>query len=547
MAYTAYNKLRALIVDDFDSFRMTVSKMLQSMGVASIDTASNGAEALRLSRAKPYDLVLCDHNLGEGKTGQQVLEDLRYHNILDQMSVFILISAESSRSIVMAAYDYEPDEYLTKPVTTRSLQRRLDRLMARRDKLSPIYRAINGGQIDVAIALCEKEIREEGRFAPLAQKILGQVYLDNGNLDEAEALFLRVLELRSLDWAMLGMASVKRARGDLSGARQWLEETCQEHPLYMKAYDLQAEICREQGARDRLQSVLENAVDVSPLAIQRQQQLAHIALANQDLSTAAQAYRKAVRLGENSVFDAAEVHLNFVRTTASLFQEDRILAKQLARDAMKALGDYEQRFGKAAEQRVETRLVEAQISAGLGDQRKAQQLLNEAQTVLSDEGVVLGLEASLELAKTYRALGQLDEAKELLGEVVTRYGSEQSQLEKVDRFLEEPVSQRHRHWVSEINQRGIQHYEQRQYQDAIRCFETALRKFPRHIGMRLNLAQALLDKMEAEGPAETEAQLLDETLTFVADIILPNHEQFRRFRQLQDLQKHCERRLKAGV
>ncbi len=123
------------------------------MGVSSIDTAGNGSDALRLCKANAYDLILCDHNLGKGKTGQQVLEDLRYHRILDPLAVFILISAESSRSIVMAAYDYEPDEYLTKPITTRSLQRRLDRLMARRDKLGPIYKAIDAGDTDTAIAL----------------------------------------------------------------------------------------------------------------------------------------------------------------------------------------------------------------------------------------------------------------------------------------------------------------------------------------------------------------------------------------------------------
>ncbi|WP_439509385.1 response regulator [Marinimicrobium koreense] len=546
MAYAGYKKLHALIVDDFDSFRMTVSKMLQEMGVNSIDTASNGAEALRLCKAKMYDLILCDHNLGKGKTGQQVLEDLRYHKILDPTAVFILISAESSRSMVMAAYDSEPDEYLAKPITTRSLQRRLDRLMARRDKLTPVYRAVNGKQYDVAIQLCRKEVASDGRFAAHCQKMLGHLYLEMGNVDAAEALYREALEHRSLDWAMVGMAEVKRARGDLLGAQQWLEETVQEHPLFMKAYDLQAQICREQGARDRLQKVLEHAVEVSPLAILRQQTLAETAMENHDVVTAATAYRKAVRLGENSVYDRADVHLDFARATATLFAEDKTLAKQYARDALKTLSDYEQRFGKQIDRKAEALLIEAQIAAGQGDKKLAEQLLEQTQSLLADEGLVLSLDASLELAKTYRATDRATEASELLEELTSLHAGQERDLEKIDRLLEEPVSHKNRQLVAEINQRGISFYEQQQYRDAIECFDEALRKFPRHIGVRLNLAQALLDKIDREGAHESDLAKVSVTLQFVTDTILPNHEQFRRFRQLQDLHRQVENKVKIG-
>jgi len=546
MAYAGYKKLHALIVDDFDSFRMTVSKMLQEMGVNSIDTASNGAEALRLCKAKMYDLILCDHNLGKGKTGQQVLEDLRYHKILDPTAVFILISAESSRSMVMAAYDSEPDEYLAKPITTRSLQRRLDRLMARRDKLTPVYRAINGKQFDVAIQLCRKEVASDGRFAAHCQKMLGHLYLEMGDVDAAEALYREALEHRSLDWAMVGMAEVKRARGDLLGALQWLEETVQEHPLFMKAYDLQAQICREQGARDRLQKVLEHAVEVSPLAILRQQTLAETAMENHDVVTAATAYRKAVRLGENSVYDRADVHLDFARATATLFAEDKTLAKQYARDALKTLSDYEQRFGKQIDRKAEALLIEAQIAAGQGDKKLAEQLLEQTQSLLADEGLVLSLDASLELAKTYRATDRATEASELLEELTSLHAGQERDLEKIDRLLEEPVSHKNRQLVAEINQRGISFYEQQQYREAIECFDEALRKFPRHIGVRLNLAQALLDKIDREGAHESDLAKVSVTLQFVTDTILPNHEQFRRFRQLQDLHRQVENKVKIG-
>lgn len=47
MAYGGYSRLRVLVVDDFDSFRMTVSKILNEFGVEQVDTVANGQEAIK--------------------------------------------------------------------------------------------------------------------------------------------------------------------------------------------------------------------------------------------------------------------------------------------------------------------------------------------------------------------------------------------------------------------------------------------------------------------------------------------------------------------
>src|SRR5690606_940927 len=205
MAEAEYYKLHALIVDDFDSFRVTVSKMLQDIGIQYIDSAVNGADALRHCKNKSYDLILCDHNLGKGKTGQQVLEDLRENGHLNRNSLFVLISAESSKSIIMAAYDYEPDAYLTKPITTKALQQRLSRLFAQRARMLPISQSIESGRLDVAEALCQREILNGGRYANQCQKLLGQLYIQTDDYIKAEAVYREVLEVRQLDWAQVGM------------------------------------------------------------------------------------------------------------------------------------------------------------------------------------------------------------------------------------------------------------------------------------------------------------------------------------------------------
>lgn len=66
-----------LIIDDFENFRTSLRLMLTSFGAAFVDTVANAEQALNQSKYESYDVMLCDFNLGEGKNGQQILEELR--------------------------------------------------------------------------------------------------------------------------------------------------------------------------------------------------------------------------------------------------------------------------------------------------------------------------------------------------------------------------------------------------------------------------------------------------------------------------------------
>ena len=69
-----------LVVDDFIGIRQLLRESLRNLGAKNIDQASSGGEAIALLARIRYDVVLCDYNLGEGKNGQQVLEEARMRN-----------------------------------------------------------------------------------------------------------------------------------------------------------------------------------------------------------------------------------------------------------------------------------------------------------------------------------------------------------------------------------------------------------------------------------------------------------------------------------
>jgi len=535
MSDNSYAKLQALIVDDFESFRITLSKMLQELGIGTVDSVSSSNDALRFCNSKVYDVILCDQNLGKGKTGQQILEVLRHQPSPNSDSLFVLVSAESNKSIIMAAYDYEPDAYLTKPITGQALGQRLDRLFKQRMALAPIYKALKEKDVDSAIQLCEAEIAAGNRYTGSCQKMLGRLLLQVGNVEKAEALYRNILDVRQLDWAMLGMAQTKKMQGDSLSAQQWLEEIIQFNPLCLKAYDVLAEIMVERGDSQGQQKILQKAVDISPLSILRQQELGDVSFKNNDLLGAANAYRKAVKIGENSCHDNIKFHESFAHAGIRLAKLDKNLASTVVRDALKVIAEIPHRFGKTNSVRMNALLLESQLCVASGEERRAEEALQNAQKIIEADTSAVTLDTRIELVRTLRELGNKTESDKIIAELLSEYEGDETQLQKIDCLLDEPCSAKNKALVAQINKDGIAFYEAKDFSRAADCFTSALQDFPQHIGLRLNLVQALMGHVKAEPDKTTVVTAMQQTMAYIRKIIPDNHAQFRRFRQLEEL------------
>jgi tetratricopeptide (TPR) repeat protein len=485
-------------------------------------------------------MILCDNNLGKGKSGQQVLEELRSTDNPCSDSLFILVSAENSKGTIMAAYDYEPDAYLAKPITPKALDQRLGRLIEQRVELKAIHAAQKSGDDQLAITLCKELVASGSRYANACQKLLGQLYLKKNDLAAAEAVYRAVLDNRELEWAQLGMVKTKLAQNDLLGAQQWLENILQANPLCMKGYDLQAELFKLQNDSEGLQNILQKATDISPLSILRQQALGDIAQQNNDLVTAANALKRAVKLGENSCFDKAEIHSLFAQTTIDLFSIDKELAKPLIREAITCINNLEENFGKKNLRKVESLLLESQLQVCAGDQRRAQDALVSAQSSLGNTKDEDALSVQIELVRTLRLIGKADEAQQLLGDLLHRYAGKEEQLQRLDVLLDEPRSEKNKLMVAEINKKGIAFYNAKDFAAAADAFKTALQKLPNHVGLRLNYVQAMIDKLKTRFDAGV-SEKIQQTFTKTNAIISQQHPQFQRYRQLNDVYNNLVR------
>lgn len=118
---------RCLVVDDFEAMRKVTTNQLRQLGVERIESAKNGAEALRMLKNQRFDVVLSDWNMPV-MSGVELLQAMRADPALFAIP-FILITAEAERKRVEEAIALGVTSMLLKPYSPRQLAQRLDRAL----------------------------------------------------------------------------------------------------------------------------------------------------------------------------------------------------------------------------------------------------------------------------------------------------------------------------------------------------------------------------------------------------------------------------------
>ncbi|MBW7469373.1 tetratricopeptide repeat protein [Marinobacter sp. M216] len=494
----AFNKLSYLVIDDFENFRLSMRQMLRSCGADNIELVANAAQAIQICTYNHIDVVLCDYNLGEGRNGQHVLEELRHKKLLKRSSLFLMVTAETSKEMVMGARENQPDGYLTKPINRAVLEQRLSALIDQRTALYPINREIDRENYPEAISLCLQTLPKQPRYRTWLMKTLGDLYFRLGDLAHAAKIYDEVLNQRELSWARLGRSKVLLANQSYDQAVDSLRQLITKHPDYMEAYDLLADGLERQGKVTEAQRVLEQAVDHSPKALLRQRQLAELAEANQDMETAAEAWRRTVSLGTHSIHDCAEHHLALGQSLSELSEGDREPeGADRAHEAIAVLNRMEKRFSDRDNIGLRSRLIQCRVHAGQGNQQDAEKLLAGIEQAIESTDT-LDAETGLDFAKTLFRVERDKDAKALLAQLAERFSDDADVVQRIENLLDEPVGFRQKLQARTLNRDGIKAFESGQLRTAAEAFSRALAVVPDHAALNLNLVQVLMKEHEAD-------------------------------------------------
>ena len=326
--------------------------------------------------------------------------------------------------------------------------------------------------------------------------IMGNCFLKKHKYAQSKKVYQDILAERELDWAAIGLGKSMMALNELDDAEVVFEKLIDDGCLCLEIYDNLAEVKLRKGDADAAQAILQKAIDVSPNAIMRQEKLADICEENNHWEQAEKSRRKVVRLGNNSVYETPENHFKLARCITAEISQTKDKGK--IKDAEEVLRKVKRRYKDHENIELQSDIIEANVYASAGETEKSQQRIATIQEKMkSSSGKSAQL--MLDMASTYKAIGDHDKAKQLLKDLAQTYEDDDDICDAIDRLSDEPLSKRGKQKAVDLNKQGKDLFSSKEYSKAIQLFGQALKHYPNNIGLNLNLMLALVREMSAKG------------------------------------------------
>jgi tetratricopeptide (TPR) repeat protein len=496
MSLKEYAKKRFLIVDELESFRFSTKKTLLELDLKLVDTASSAQSVIAGFQSVNYDVTLCNYDLGKGKNGQELLEELRYKKLLTYSDLFFIISAEVDRNKVMGTIENEPDGYLVKPVTPREIEQRLRKALKMKESMKEIDMAIDEGDFHSAIAYCDRKIADQDPYSLRCLKIKAWLLSLLGDVDAARDIYERVLSKGEHPWADYGLAKIMIRRKLFDEAEAVLKKIISRNGNQVEALDLLAKVYERQERTGEALETIQKAISLSSNSMQRQQHLANLCIQNGNHEQAIESYRALVKLSDQSVYAKPEQLFDFANYLAQRSQSEEPNGTYL-KEANDLLERCQKRFSGTPEIEEKVKLVSANVFAISGDTDTARQLLQavlakQALTDAAEDAQSLRPETLKLAAQVFSSLGEEAEAERLLELAADLLNKDSELMSDIYDQLNQRIGTETRKRAALINKQGIKLYYEKKTLDAANELRKALPLTPRHISLNLNLAQVLI-------------------------------------------------------
>ncbi|MFZ2404534.1 MAG: response regulator [Methylobacter sp.] len=502
-----FDSKKILVIEDQAIIRETIKHILYSLGARHIVEAGTGINGIVEMRRVPFDIVLCDYNLGDGKNGQQVLEEAKHFKLLPFNAVFIMITVEQSKNMVLSALDCKPDDYLIKPFNRLQLSTRIERCIARKEYLASIEREIDIGNIYLAIQNCEKLLQQDNKKTHLhVLKIRAELALLIRDFKSAKRIYQEILQERDLPWAKLGLIVIVFLEGNHEQAVDSLKQYIEQYPMMLEAYDWLAKSYEALGKDEEALAALNKAIDLSPQTILRQQRLALLADKTENTEIAKKAYKAAVNLGKHSVHGSSSDFSGL----AKLY-----LKSNSAGEAQKILAEMNKFFFNDPDSRLRAAILEIEIQKAKNNGVVVEKPYEKAFKLTEQFGSQISRELRLEMAMISHLSGASENANEMLANLIKTNIDDKQFIDEINKeccavinanYAQNLIS-RIKQELVDINNEGVNLFKEGRIADALAVFENAIEKMPNNQTITLNMLKILIHDLKKSKPAPKKIML----------------------------------------
>lgn len=522
-----------LIVDEQALAQSYLKFALDKLGYSSVQLTDRASLALQLCQQQQFDLVILSFNLQQGKDGFQLYDEIKHRRLQSSNTGYIFISAETDPSLVHSVIELQPDEFLAKPYSIGQLQQRIERVLRRKQALRQVYNLLDAGQLDKALAQIEQQLTDSPppKVVPALLRLKGDLLLQLNQAPAAVDFYKSVQTVQNFSWAQIGLvrALYQSKRFDQLG--MMLEAMAERSDTRLVALEYQSELEFQNRSFEQSQLHLQQATELAPRNLFRQQKLQQLSRLNHDYERQYRSARDLVKYARHSMFEQPDLYLNLARACVdyALTLDEDSETNKLSKQANDALGQLRATFPQSDTYEQQA-VLQARLLYLKEQKDKALQMLEKMDEVPL---AITDLESALDRAKALHEVGLTQASKRWFEKI-----AESCRQQPPDPYLQTYLAQEQQERAElttaprELNNIAVMHYQHGNWQAAMAAFEHAFRLLPRNAGIALNLLQSLLTAPAGALNPVKQGQLKAACLRTIDNGKL-NSEQQQRFNQLK--------------
>ncbi len=492
-----YSDKKFLIIDNIKPSHDILKKFAMTLTTKQVDSTHYAQNVISLCLEKQYDIIFLGYDLGEKqKNGQQILEELRTSEVISRHCVVIIITAEVSQEMVLAALEHKPDSYLCKPYSINALQKRLNKCMMKKKSMFSIYQALENDDKRLTVDLINEALANNTPYKIECLGIKSRQFFELQQFSQAQKIYVAYQNEPNCQWANIGLGKIALQNDDLINAETIFKNIIADQPLYLPAYDWLAETYQKKCNSIFAEEILAQAIQLSPRSVRRLKEYAELCFDNEHFEKATCAYQHVYELAYNSIHHCPENALLFVKSLTGYSSDLSLIdAKKMNNRAFTVLSQMNRNFNQTS-LRVQSYLLSACLLENIHDYTFAKTKLNQGIELLDKERKNMDMDELTEIAYSLTKLNRNNKAAQLLNSVNQQKENQTASTGKIGSLTGVQLNESYTVKAQNALAVGKELYENKEYNKAIISLTEALVLFPNHKGIKLNLIQVLLSAYE---------------------------------------------------
>lgn len=502
MSLINYDKMRVLLVEDQRPFLVLLRGILNGLGCKSVVTTQNAESAVSACKKEKFDLIIADVHLGnDRKNGYQFLEEVRVLKLAKPETVFIMVSGDSQRPVVLGSLERQPDDYLIKPFSQQQLSNRLVKAYQKKQALKSIYLKVHKDDYEGALQACRELIAGGCKYRQACCYLMTELYWKLGQFKQAHHMLKPIVQHKPVPWAVVALAKTEMHMENYGVSIDLAQQVVKNRILAVEGHDILAQCYWKRGDLDEAIRQIKKSIVLSPFSLDRQYLGVNIARENNDFEFARSCCKAIFEQSKRSVYRDVSHLCNFVRSILDAaenadekgdrnkFQQEALLTLERLKN-----DDIISRLNEPFNYNAFEDIINARVNFLDGKLMEAKRSLARSQELLHKRFDEFPLALAPDSIKVMFDLGEFEDAAYLSEKLKS---SDYKIDSNIDYLLSKTVDQAEEkaELFNKYKQEGLECYNEGKFQAAHDAFKQALQLSPVNTPVALSLLQSLLQML----------------------------------------------------